>query len=88
MINYFKRECTEFKAAPANFFFNLLKFQLKMTELNYYLYVIYHLTYQFFLFVASAMVGPRAWIGGLFNRSANRRNERFHDYHLTPPQVR
>ncbi|KAL9457730.1 hypothetical protein AB3S75_006724 [Citrus x aurantiifolia] len=34
----------------------------------------------------SAMVGPRAWIGGLFNRSANRRNERFHDYHLTPPQ--
>lgn len=42
----------------------------------------------FFLFVASAMVGPRAWIGGLFNRSANRRNERFHDYHLTPPQVR
>ncbi|KAH9744121.1 ELMO domain-containing protein [Citrus sinensis] len=33
------------------------------------------------------MVGPRAWIGGLFNRSANRRNERFHDYHLTPPQA-
>ncbi|XP_044502011.1 ELMO domain-containing protein A-like isoform X2 [Mangifera indica] len=34
----------------------------------------------------NAMVGPRAWIGGLFNRTNNRRNEKFINYTLTPPQ--
>ncbi|KAI9178162.1 hypothetical protein LWI28_023447 [Acer negundo] len=32
------------------------------------------------------MVGPRSWIGGLFNRSSNKRNEKFIDYLLTPLQ--
>lgn len=47
-----------------------------------------HLTHRFFMDAASAMVGPRAWIGGLFNRSSNKRNEKFIDYPLTPEQVR
>ncbi|KAH7576896.1 hypothetical protein JRO89_XS01G0172200 [Xanthoceras sorbifolium] len=34
----------------------------------------------------SAMVGSRSWIGGLFNRSSNKRNEKFIDYPLTPVQ--
>ncbi|XP_041003415.1 ELMO domain-containing protein A-like isoform X3 [Juglans microcarpa x Juglans regia] len=36
--------------------------------------------------VANAMVGPRSWVGGLFNRSSNKRNEKFIDYPLCPLQ--
>lgn len=36
---------------------------------------------------ANAMVGPRSWLGGLFNRFGNRRGEKFLDYTLTPIQV-
>ncbi|KAE8075897.1 hypothetical protein FH972_014579 [Carpinus fangiana] len=32
------------------------------------------------------MVGPRSWVGGLFNRSGNKRNEKFLDYPLNPLQ--
>ncbi|WRX16669.1 ELMO domain - like 3 [Theobroma cacao] len=32
------------------------------------------------------MVGSRSWIGGLFNRSSNKRNEKFLDYPLSPIQ--
>ncbi|XP_041003413.1 ELMO domain-containing protein A-like isoform X2 [Juglans microcarpa x Juglans regia] len=35
---------------------------------------------------ANAMVGPRSWVGGLFNRSSNKRNEKFIDYPLCPLQ--
>ncbi|KAE8075896.1 hypothetical protein FH972_014579 [Carpinus fangiana] len=35
---------------------------------------------------ANAMVGPRSWVGGLFNRSGNKRNEKFLDYPLNPLQ--
>lgn len=42
-------------------------------------------------FVATAMVGlgPRSWIGGLFNRSGNKRSgsDKFLDRPLTPLQV-
>ncbi|XP_022762503.1 ELMO domain-containing protein A-like [Durio zibethinus] len=41
---------------------------------------------QSFMVVANAMVGSRSWIGGLFNRSSNKRNEKFLDYPLTPVQ--
>ncbi|XP_044465699.1 ELMO domain-containing protein A-like isoform X2 [Mangifera indica] len=34
----------------------------------------------------SAMVGPLSWIGGLFNRANNRRNEKFSNYTLTARQ--
>ncbi|GMY10062.1 ELMO domain-containing protein B isoform X1 [Fagus crenata] len=33
---------------------------------------------------ANAMVGPRSWVGGLFNRTSNKRNEKFSDYPLSP----
>ncbi|PON33429.1 ELMO domain containing protein [Parasponia andersonii] len=42
-----------------------------------------------FLFVThatNAMVGPRSWIGGLFNRSSNKRSEKYLDYTLSPLQ--
>ncbi|KAG4170268.1 hypothetical protein ERO13_A12G137800v2 [Gossypium hirsutum] len=32
------------------------------------------------------MVGPKSWLGGLFNRFGNRRNEKFLGYTLTPIQ--
>uniref|UniRef100_A0A2N9EW89 ELMO domain-containing protein n=1 Tax=Fagus sylvatica TaxID=28930 RepID=A0A2N9EW89_FAGSY len=32
------------------------------------------------------MVGPRSWVGGLFNRTSNKRNEKFSDYPLSPLQ--
>ncbi|XWS54217.1 hypothetical protein CRYUN_Cryun10bG0070400 [Craigia yunnanensis] len=32
----------------------------------------------------NAMVGSRSWIGGLFNRFSNKRNEKFLDNPLTP----
>ncbi|KAK3446035.1 ELMO domain-containing protein B isoform X3 [Eucalyptus grandis] len=35
----------------------------------------------------NAMVGPRSWIGGLFNRSTNRRNDKYVDYPYSPLQV-
>ncbi|XP_019239896.1 PREDICTED: ELMO domain-containing protein A isoform X3 [Nicotiana attenuata] len=37
---------------------------------------------------SNAMVGPRAWIGGIFNRSGNRRfgSDKYLDYPLTPLQ--
>ncbi|MBA0563162.1 hypothetical protein Golob_008160, partial [Gossypium lobatum] len=35
---------------------------------------------------ANAMVGPKSWLGGLFNRFGNRRNEKFLGYTLTPIQ--
>ncbi|PPD87982.1 hypothetical protein GOBAR_DD15089 [Gossypium barbadense] len=34
----------------------------------------------------NAMVGPKSWLGGLFNRFGNRRNEKFLGYTLTPIQ--
>ncbi|XP_009787029.1 uncharacterized protein LOC107763718 isoform X4 [Nicotiana tabacum] len=36
----------------------------------------------------NAMVGPRAWIGGIFNRSGNKRfgSDKYLDYPLTPHQ--
>ncbi|KGN46754.1 ELMO domain-containing protein A isoform X1 [Cucumis sativus] len=34
----------------------------------------------------NAMVGPRSWIVGLFNRSGNRRNDKFLQYPLSPLQ--
>ncbi|XP_010040914.2 ELMO domain-containing protein 2-like isoform X2 [Eucalyptus grandis] len=37
--------------------------------------------------VTNAMVGPRSWIGGLFNRSTNRRNDKYVDYPYSPLQV-
>ncbi|KAK7854536.1 elmo domain-containing protein a [Quercus suber] len=37
--------------------------------------------------VANAMVGPRSWVGALFNRSSNKRNEKFSDYPLSPLQA-
>lgn len=33
------------------------------------------------------MVGPRSWVGGLFNRTSNKRNEKFSDYPLSPLQA-
>ena len=36
--------------------------------------------------VANAMVGPRSWIGGIFNRSGNKKNDKF-QYPLSPLQV-
>ncbi|GAB4824976.1 hypothetical protein Ancab_007849 [Ancistrocladus abbreviatus] len=38
--------------------------------------------------LASAMVGPRTWIGGILNRSVLRRHgsDKFVDYHLSPVQ--
>lgn len=35
----------------------------------------------------NAMVGPRSWIGGLFNRSTNRRSDKYVDYPFNPLQV-
>ncbi|KAG7010691.1 ELMO domain-containing protein B, partial [Cucurbita argyrosperma subsp. argyrosperma] len=35
--------------------------------------------------VANAMVGPRSWIGGIFNRSGNKKNDKF-QYPLSPLQ--
>lgn len=48
-----------------------------------------HFTYQFLIAVANAMVGPRAWIGGIFNRSSNKRlaSDKYLNYPLTPHQV-
>ncbi|KAG6604806.1 ELMO domain-containing protein A, partial [Cucurbita argyrosperma subsp. sororia] len=34
----------------------------------------------------NAMVGPRTWIGGLFNRAGNRKNDKFVQYPLSPLQ--
>ncbi|OMO59745.1 Engulfment/cell motility, ELMO [Corchorus capsularis] len=34
----------------------------------------------------NAMTGPRSWLGGLFNRMGNRRNEKYLDYTMSPIQ--
>lgn len=43
----------------------------------------------FFPFLANAMVGPRAWVGGFFSRGSNRRfgSDKFLNYTLSPIQV-
>lgn len=42
----------------------------------------------FFLRVATAMVGSRSWIGGLFHRTNTKQNDKFVDYPLTPLEVK
>ncbi|XP_022140277.1 ELMO domain-containing protein A isoform X2 [Momordica charantia] len=44
-----------------------------------------HNSTHFVVNVANAMVGPRSWITGLFNRSGNKKNDRF-QYPLSPLQ--
>jgi hypothetical protein len=38
--------------------------------------------------VATAMVGSRSWIGGLFHRANIKQNDKFVDYPLTPLEVK
>ncbi|KAH1074060.1 hypothetical protein J1N35_026388 [Gossypium stocksii] len=45
-----------------------------------------HLLSQLAQCFTNAMVGPKSWLGGLFNRFGNRRNEKFLGYTLTPIQ--
>ncbi|CAK9157639.1 unnamed protein product [Ilex paraguariensis] len=47
-----------------------------------------HFTHNCLVAVASAMVGPRAWIGGIFSRSSNKRfgSGKFFDFPLSPLQ--
>ncbi|XP_059301355.1 uncharacterized protein LOC132053377 isoform X2 [Lycium ferocissimum] len=47
-----------------------------------------HVISQFAQCFTNAMVGPRAWIGGIFNRSSNKRfgSDKYLNYPLTPLQ--
>ncbi|XP_015089653.2 uncharacterized protein LOC107032561 isoform X4 [Solanum pennellii] len=47
-----------------------------------------HVISQFAQCFTNAMVGPRAWIGGIFNRSSNKRlgSDKYLNYPLTPHQ--
>ncbi|KAK8706530.1 hypothetical protein V6N13_050091 [Hibiscus sabdariffa] len=40
-----------------------------------------------FIVVANPIGGSRSWIGGVFNRLSNKRNDKFIEYPLTPIQV-